>query len=370
VKSVTVAPGIRQDKIGYQAYVHLDGRMVTKRFKPGTSVNTMKAWREDQRVKARHGITLPTDDQATFRADVEAYLRLVAGMPTITDRTYRLRQWVAVFGARARTTITATDIRAQLERWRLSGRFDGGPLALASLNQRRTALLHFYTVLDGKSGKNPVRDVPPYPEHTGDALRAQPWRVWYRLLARMGRHHVEPRTGFRRWPGRRERTKGQARLRVMLWTGWPHAQIMQLTPADLDLDHARARVSRRRKGKGHPATWLPLLPPAVTALQAFDALDAWGPFSQSALHSQLRRAWTQENVSRRRHKRRPLPPMRPYDARHSFGTLIASVTTDERALQDLMLLSTAAQARRYTGGANAARMRAAVATVTAALMDR
>lgn len=360
--SVRLERGIRQEGDSLQAYVWVGGRQRSKRFPLDAPIGELRRWREDQRVLYRHGI--PQEKAAgSFREDADTYLKLVRAMPSFDDRAYRIRQWVEAFGSRPRASITATEIRSVLEGWRQRGRFDGGQLSPASLNQRRTALMHLYTVLDGRSAANPVKDVPALPEEAGDQIRAQPIRVWYRLLARIGR---------RKWKTRRAKNRGtpqrlsktRARLRVMLWTGLPHAQIMKLEPQDIDWTGPRIRVSRRRKGKGHAAKWLPILPPAVTALKAFARAEAWGPFSQSAMHSALARARSDENTWRRRFQRVPLPPIRSYDARHSFGTLIATLTTDERAIQDLMLHGTPRQTRRYTGGADEQRLQAAVAEIT------
>jgi len=336
--SKTLERGIRQDAFGVQAYVYVHGHTRAKRFKLGTPITEVRAWRENQRVGARLGIAV--DAKAiTFEDDAETYLSLVKAMPTYTDREYRIKQWVDAFAGRTRASLRSSDIRAQLERWRIGGRHDGKGLSPASLNTRRTALMHLFTVLDGKSAANPVRDVPPYPEESGDVIRAQPWRVLYRLLARL-----------------RKGSKTRARLRVMLWTGLPHAQIMRVQPTDLDVKGKRLRVSRRRKGKGHPAKWLPLLPPAVTAWQAFAKAGAWGKFSQSAMHSALARAVEDENVWRRKRKRPLLPRVRPYDFRHSAGSLFASLTHDERVVQELLL----SRQRRYTEGATDARVERAV----------
>ena len=136
-----IATGIRQTPTGFEAYVRVNGRLRTKRFKPDTPRLEMVRWRELQRVAAHYQLDTPlTQGRHAFADDVTAYLALVAGMPTITDRTYRMQQWAAVFGARDRHAIAALEIRAQLERWRVHGHVDGiHGLSPASLNQRRTA---------------------------------------------------------------------------------------------------------------------------------------------------------------------------------------------------------------------------------------
>jgi len=348
-----IARGIRETATGYQAYLRIHGRFYSKNFPITALVSDMKTWREHKRAAEKFGAPPPTPTEATtgFRHDAREYLKLVRSMPSYDDQAYRIEQWIAAFGDRPRASITSRDLRGVLERWRVSGRADGHGLTPGSLNRRRTALMALYTVLDGRGAANIVRDVPAYSEHASeDQIRAHPMRVWYRLLARMQRS-----------------SKSRARLRVMLWTAWPHKQLMALKPEDVDYGRARARVSGRRKGHGHPAKWVPLLPAAVIALKAFDRLDAWGPFSQSSMRHRLNEAWRKENVWRQAHQHALLPPIRPYDARHSAATLLASLTTDERALQDLLLHSTARLTRRYSQGADQARMQQAIDQVAAAL---
>lgn len=358
--------GIRRDAHGLQAYVFVNGRQRAKRFPLDTPIGHIRAWREDQRVGARHQLEIGDEAPGGFRRDVRAYLDTITDMPTFEERKYRMAQWVEAFGLRSRHSITPAEIRQQLARWKRTGRYDGGPLSGASLNRRRTDLMHFYTVMNGRGAANPVKDVPAYPEHAGDQVRAHPWRVWYRLLARIG---------SRRWASRRPGHQGQrapdsktrARLRLMLWTGWPHKQIAQLTPRDIDWAQGRVRVSRRQKGRGgHPAKWIPVLPPALVALRAFERADAWGPFSASSMHSALARAVAAENAWRTRWRRPTLPAIRPYDARHSALTLMATLTSDERVLQELALHSSASQTRRYTEGATEARLQAAIAEMSQA----
>lgn len=60
----------------------------------------------------------------------------------------------------------------------------------------------------------------------------------------------------------------------------------------------------------------------------------------------LARAVATENATRRQKDR--LPPLRPYDLRHSFATWAASIIKDDRALKELIRTNRIA---RYTEGA-------------------
>lgn len=326
--------GIRESRGGWQAFVKVQGRFRSKRFPLDTPQLTMQRWRNEQKARAILQLPEPTDSGPLFEQDVTAYLAAVSSMPTYSERELHLEQWTAVFRGRARASITPLEIRTQLADWRKRYK-------PSSVNKRRTALMHLFTVLDGKSGRNPVRDVPKYDEDNQQP-RAQPLWTLYRLLACMGP------------------SKTRTRLRVMLWTGWPHTQVMRLEAAHLDLKHGRAYLRPRRKGKGRAGVWLPLLPGAIVALKSFQRENCFGTFSQSAMHKTFRLGLRKLNAHRWRFKRLPLT-IRPYDLRHSFGSFLAERVTDERAIMEMMLHSSAAQTRRYTDGATEGRIAAAVA---------
>lgn len=329
--------GIRRTAYGWQVYARRDGRLQSKHFPAATSLDTLK--REREKLIGRAVLQLAPASGQSFADDARAYLALVRSMPTYTDRAYRIRCWVDVFGPRARKDITARDIRTQLEQWRLSGSHLGGALSPASLNQRRTALMHLYTVLDGKSAANIVKDVPPYDERDSEQIRAQPLVVCARVI----RH-------LRYWG------KMRARLHVLMWTGWPHQLLKQITPDDIDWTHGRVRLARRKKGKGMPALWVPIVPQALRALRRFHALDCYGPFSNSSMHSAVARGVRAENRRRARLKLPLLPPMRAYDLRHAFATWAASKIRDDRALKELLRTNSI---ERYTHGAMQQRLEAA-----------
>lgn len=336
-----IAPGIRETVSGFEAYIRIAGRLRTKHFKRDTKLVEMVRWRELQRVAAHYKLPAVPTGRATFADDVLTYLGLVAGMPTIADRTYRMEQWADVFGGRDRHTITALEIRAQLEQWRVKGHAGETPkgLSAGSLNQRRTALLHFYSVLNGRDGVNPVRAVPPYRE---------PERVW-RLPTREQAERAIAAVAHGRWP-KHKGTKTQARLRVLLHTGWPSAILKQLQREDLNLPAGTAILHGRRKGRGTPPRTLPLSPAAVIALRAFDALDAYGPFSGSALHSALQRGCARAKVT----------PFRVYDLRHRFITTVVAASPDERGASELALHADPRQTRRYSRQAASERAKAAL----------
>lgn len=328
--------GIRRVPKGWQAYVWVvdathknGGFQASARFPPETTISEMKAWRMKRKLNVLDVVPVET-----FADDAAAYLARdkVQRMPTRQERESHIQEWVTVFGRRDRKDIQPYEIQAALDR--LRAKYEP-----ATVNKRRTALMDLWTVLDGRHQANPVKATTAYAEPTPEA-RAPALSDVLRIL-----HEMPSSTDYA--------TKCRARIRVIAWTGWPHAVLKRIQPSDLHLHRSMAFVPARRKGQGAPARWLPLLPEAVAALRAFKKADAFGPFSNSSLHKRFKKV----------RDRLKLPHVRPYDFRHFFGTLIATITRDERAVQDLMLLETVEMARRYTKAATDPRTQAAVADV-------
>lgn len=343
---------IRHDQYGTQAYFKKDGRFYQHRWKasefPDEQLREQKAkaWLKNARAYAQLEQPIPDQTGPRFEQDVDTYLEAVTSMPSYSDRVYHMRQWAAVFRGRERDSIKPLEIRTQLEKWRRT-------LSGSSCNKRRTALMSFYTKLNGRSGYNPVRDVEAYHEEQGEP-RAQSLFTIYRILACM------------------PPSKTRARLRVIATTGWPHAQLKRLKPTHLDLRNARAFVTPRRKGKGYRGGWLPLLPSAVDALREFVAWDCFTPlnkqgepvpFSNGSMFASWRRALKKLNAHRAKLEL-PALAVRPYDIRHSALTWLAHRITDERALQMLALHSRVEQTRRYTDAATEGRMERAIQSLT------
>jgi integrase len=337
---------LREDRHGIQAYFRYRGAFHSQRFKhaDGDARSKALAWLKEERPKIEARVLLsqtarPDRHGPSFETDADTYLAAVESMPSYTDREYHIRLWAETFRGRDRNTVTALEIRTQLERWRRS-------LSASSCNKRRTALMSFYTKLNGKSGYNPVRDVEAYPEYP--EMRSQHPYTILRILACMAP------------------SKTRARLRVILCTGWPHAQLKRLKPEHLDLTRGRAFVTPRRKGKGRAGTWLPLLPAAVDALREFIKWDCFGDeWSHTAMGTMFARAQKKLNAHRAK-LGLPAVSVRPYDIRHTFGTALARRITDERALQELMLHSRPEQTRRYTEAATHDRIERALAPLRVA----
>lgn len=324
-----MAKGIRRHRARWRAYVRVNGELRTKTFPLDTPPSIMQGWIAGQR-QARN----PRIAQGTLEADVAAYLKTVTHMPTYQERKRHLDLWVAALGGhRSRYAITTTEIDQVLSRWKTKGKAGEKPLSTTQVRHRRTALLHFYRRLDGKHAPNPVRDswrpIDPPPEP-----RAIPPDLVAKILAEV------------RGP------KTRARLWVMATTGLPQSTLGKLTPADVE--DTRVRIPGRRKGAGAAGRWFPLYPAAKAALKAFADAKAWGPFSTGGMRSRWQDAL----------KRLKLPPsLRPYDLRHSFGTLLYQQTGDLATVARLLGHVGTSTTVRYSLDAHAALDAAAVAKV-------
>lgn len=312
--SRAIERGIRQDAYGYRVFVRVNGTLRSKRFPPDTDLVDLRRWRDERTARRTYQIADPAAEGRSLADDCRRYLTAVSGMPTYRDRKYRIELWRKALGpGRDRADITAAQIRTVLETWRRAGKSAG------TLNLRRTALMHLYTVLDGKSARNPVRDVPPYRE-TPPALRLPTLRQVEKVIRQM------PMSATR------------CRVQVLLWTGWPPAQLMRLTPADISWSKREARLPARQKGRGAPARRLPLLPKAVTALKRLQRLDGFGPFSTHSLRHSLHTACDKADV----------PRFRPYDLRHLFLTRVALAVKDDRVVAEFAQHADVRMTRRYT----------------------
>lgn len=331
--------GIARDGKGFRVFVsvrlgHKIHQLKSKRFPSTATVGEMKAWRERQRVEAR-GRATPMPARGTLARDIETYLDQVAAMKTITWRKRDLEAWREAFGDLDRRRLTSGMIRAQLHAWRTEGPTfvylprtgerrivrdrDGRPrpLSASACNHRRTALLHLFSVLDGKGAPNPVREVPTF--------REPPPAPRGRDLAQLAAAIKTLRN-----------PKQRARAAVLLWTGIRgNSELAAMSPAHLDLDAAVCFVP---SGKGGTKLrTVPLNAAGVEAWREFVKVDAWGQYDKNALRKSLGRAC----------ERLGLADVRTYDLRHSLATAYLKIGADLADVQDLLGHTTARMTRRY-----------------------
>jgi len=245
-------------------------------------------------------------------------------MPTYAQRADHLTLWLDALGRTTlRAAITPSDIRAVLQQWATAG------LAPATLNKRRSALMHVWSVLDGKGARNPVRDVPKFA--VPDPLPR-------------GRDPHEVDTLLRAAPHCRSR----AVCRLMLWTGLRPEEVRRLQPDDVDLEQG---ILVARTAKGGRARVVPLTSQARDAWREFLAVRAYDPEHPRVKtpkrkppghvpHAAPLNRWLQQHTG--------IPTLRVYDLRHSYGTALARRQTRLDVIGALMGHSTLELTRRYT----------------------
>lgn len=368
--------GIVRTAHGYRTFQWIpdprypNGRIASKRWPAGASLDDMKRWREQQRVEARAPkpvIVAPVTPEG-FAAEAAAYLEAVRAMSTFKDRARDIGIWIAVFQNTPRAEITSAMIRTWRDRWLTVGpkrvrekrkgtepaRFVDKPIPLSAsaVNHRLRALENLYTVLDGRGGRNPVRDVPEAAEPELEP-RAIPYELVERILAAL-----PDRSQGLKGVSRDGDSKTKARLDVMAYTGLSPADLKRVRPEDLQLAGKVKTLYKRPRKKGRAirepkGTTVPILPQAVRAFKRFAALNCWGGFSVSSLGKSFRRACHALN----------LPALRPYDLRHSFGTLAFAQSGDEASTGRLLGHRDPRTTARYTLGAVDARLAAVVTSM-------
>lgn len=320
--SRNLPPGIFKTKTGYRVFVRLSrDTLKSATFPRRTTLPEMKHWRDQQRQDYRDSLLEREKEPPSegFTQDAETYLKAVAHMPTYLDRKRQINWWIAIFGERPREEITGPMIAAALS---------GLHKAANTVNHHRTALAHLWRVLDGKTARNPVREVPR--RRTPDA---EPRGLSYAVI-----RHI-----FKALP----ETKTKARLMVMAWTGIPPAQLKTIAPADIDLKGKSVYVRGRLKGKGTKGRRMPLTPEGVAAFKRFIQWEAFGWFTRSGMREAFTKACREVESTHRI----DLTGVRPYDLRHSFGTQVYAASGDIRATQILMGHSKPEMTHRYTLGA-------------------
>ena len=313
-------------------------RRASSRIPADSTPAAVRAERERLRVELRKDDPEPLEG---FAKDASTYLATKTDMPTYKERVRDIGLWVAEFGSTPRNTITPIMIGTVRARWLTVGpRFRQrwvddpetktrvrrdeaieAPLSASTVNHRLRALENFYTTMNGRHGKNPVRDVAEADE-VERPIRAMPIDAVRAIIGTM------------------RDSKSKARLLVEVETGLPHASLMRVTAADFNANRKTLWVPGRRKGKGTPGRTLPLTTRAVAALKMMQREDAWGHFTKSG----VRRAWLRAcQVAKVKH------PPRVYDAtRHAFGANTLRLTDgDMWATQRLMGHSTQKLTERY-----------------------
>lgn len=300
--------------VGYRAFVRIapgPGGLKSKRYPRTATLTEMKAWRESVRVSAREQPKPVPSARGTLGADIDHYLKLVATMPTIKDRTRDLTAWKAVLGMRPRPKLTRDDYRLVLQEWKLTGR-QGKPLAASTVNHRRTAMMHLYTTLDGKGAPNPWREIKPFVEPPAEPrdLGIETARA---ILAAL------------------KVSKTRARINVLAWTGLRgNSELGKMKPEYVDLAHAECWAPTGKQGQPR---LIVLNADGVEAWREFAYLNAWGTYSKDSLRRSFHRAVAIVNVERGKRGLAPLRQVRVYDLRHTIATALRRAGADLADIQ-------------------------------------
>ena len=340
--------GIRRTATGsWRVYGRVHGQYFGKTFPAETALKVLKDWRHDERTKIRTqqlGVDEDLPPSGSLAADVQDYLVLVSAMPTIDQRTYDLGCWVAALGAeRPRRGVKARELALILNDWRAGG------LEAGTCNRRRTALMHLWHRLDGKSAKNPLRDVPRFKE-AGALPRGRP----YRLLERVFRAMVP--------------SQSRARLKAIAYLGVAHSELKRIDRRqDWHRKAGTLTIRGRAKGEGDeiPTRVIKLTTKGTAALREMDRQQAWGGFSNSTLGRRWHAA-----IARVRLELPDVPDVRPYDLRHSLGTEIYRLTKDLKAVKEYLGHKSLKTSERYMHAAVAAGVARAAAAFNQAHRPR
>lgn len=299
--------GYSKSRKGFRASVRVGEHFRQKRFRRNDEAK-IKAWRIETKAQLLKLVGKKAAT-GTLDAEITRYLAQVGSMPTFAQRKEHLHLWADELGGHLqRATIEPEDIRAVLQKWRTGG------LAAATCNKRRTALMHLFTILDGKDARNPVRAVKKF--RPADPLpRGRDPHVVDALLLKA------------------PRCRTRACARVMMWTGMRPVELQRAEPDDVDY---RARVVVVRTAKGGRARVVALTPQAVSAWKEFDAEDCWHRLPKEAPRNRLIKKWTK------------MPDLRIYDLRHTYGTALARRRTRLDVIGKAMGHSTLDLTRRYT----------------------
>jgi integrase len=297
--------GIKRDRYGYRAYVKVGAVQREKRFPFGTPIKEMQDWRDVTRgelIRDR-GATAP---KGSIEAAAARYLKLVSAMPTIEQRTDHLELWINALGTNTPLhAVSASRIREVLQDWRHR-------YSAATCNKRRTALMHLFTMLGGKGGRNPVRDVPKFPVPDPLPRGRDPHLIDGKLTPR-------------------QPSRMRAACRVMLWTGMRPEELSRCEEDDWDQG---GKVLIIRTAKGGRTRVIPLTPQATEALGEWFVLKGKKGVPQAAPMNR----WIKHVTGL---------PIRVYDLRHSYGTALARRKARLDVIAALLGHSTLDLTRRY-----------------------
>jgi len=376
-----VATGIYVDVHGYSVMVQRGGARVERRFPLGTPLEELRTTRRGLIGELEEGREVRRARLGTLAADVATCLGTLPAGKHRDGAAVLLDHWLqapivvdgaaTTFGAVPRHALTPVQIRTQLATFLSTTHPDGRRrFAPKTVKELRRLLAWVYVTLDGADGRNPVRAVKA-PRVVYDDSRGIDYPILERIFAAMpdrGRPQDGPAGGSRRGARRRPTVSlSKIRMRVMAYTGLHQVELARLRPRDVDLAQRRLWIHPRRKGSGSRGAWHRLTTPAVQALRAFVAANAFGPFDARSMArvwrhavTAARDAWETEHADQAEPPPWPVADdARPYDLRHSVGTATYLATGDIRAAQAILRHRQLSTTERYMQAGISARAEAA-----------
>lgn len=281
-KRKKLAKGIYEDKTGRSAVCC--GK--EKRFPPFTPIRELQAWQQTIRKKRRPSGLLDSP-RGTLADAVDRWEKQERHLASWRERRAELRAWVARFGHRRLSQITAADVRETIAQWMQDG------LAPKTVRNRLWSLAHLYKLTLGPDADTPVDSVQPPAKvrHIINPTSADTILTVYAKLLEFERS------------GRLRDAKTRARFMIRAATGRRPIEIMRAQPEDLDFER---RIWRVRDAKGGWSEGLYLNDDMLEAWKVFIEAKAWGPFNTGSQAEVLRAAgWPVHS--------------RPYNLRHSLG---------------------------------------------------
>jgi integrase len=346
-KPQTIAPLVYAYPTRIRALAKHGTRVREKAYPLGTDLAVMQRWQLRTKAELMADTPLVAPGGESLAAAFPRYLATLVGKRRL-EESGLARHWLnSPLATMDRATIVKSQIKAQMATWQTAGH------AANSINHRVRVLRNVYNELDGEDATHPtdgikrLREPDPVP-------RDQPYALLLAIIAWMPDHGHASTKGQPR--GKVNLTK--ARALVMLWTGLPPALLKQVYRVHFNRAAATLAIPSRKKGLGTKPKTIPLLPPAVDALQAFFDAGAAGPFNTSAFY----KVWQSACARCARELRKlvaaqggdpatvVMPHIRPYDIRHSFGSEAWRQTGDMQAVKQLMIHAVLATTERYTVG--------------------
>lgn len=337
-----IAPGVYRDAFGIAAIVTVGTRphqqQREKRFPRDAQLVDIQTWQNETRRALSLKATLRAPVRDSLAAAVKMYLPSIASRPCAEARRYELAAWTAVFGARPITTLGATELQAQCERWILDG------ASPTTVNHRLSSLRAVFTA------------------------RGLPCPTLHRYREPDPKPRGLTREDFEDILAAMPPSQTRAELRVMGETGLPPVRQARLTREDIDLRRRCVYLVGRHKGAGTEPRTMGLTQRGVAAFKEWLAVGCLSdPVQSSTRNVVFQRAVTRANVTRAKAKR-PLirngAHVKPYDFRHTFGTAAYLATRDLKAVAELLDV-TEETATRYALAAVPANVRAIVETLDA-----